>query len=148
MGNDGQSPAGLRVEEWLRKAHEDELNAGSLLKHRDGAASGVCFLSHQMAEKYLKAYLVAKQNRFPKIHPLDRLVEFCAEHDPMFFALGATAAQLDPYYTPARYPADIPEFGWSDGERAFALAEKIKRFVLERLGRTGEQSSRVTNAAG
>lgn len=58
-----------------------------------------------------------------------------AEHDQTFMALGATAAQLDPYYTPARYPADMPEFRWSDGERAFALAQEIKRFVMERLDR-------------
>lgn len=144
MEHDAHTPAALRVEEWLRKAHEDELSSASLLKHRDGAASGVCFLSHQMAEKYLKAYLVAKQNGFPKIHPLDKLVELCAELDPSFLTLGATAAQLDPYYTPARYPADMPEFGWSDGARAFSLASDIKRFVLERLGRGKGAASDAT----
>jgi HEPN domain-containing protein len=134
MGGDKRTPAELRVDEWLRKAHEDELSAASLLRHRDGAASGVCFLAHQMAEKYLKAYLIAKRNAFPKIHPLDKLVELCAEHDQTFMALGVTAAQLDPYYTPARYPADMPEFGWSDGERAFVLANEIKQFVVSHLG--------------
>ncbi|MBI2459091.1 MAG: HEPN domain-containing protein [Parcubacteria group bacterium] len=39
---------------WVRKARDDELNIRSILKHRDGAPSGVCFLSQQMAEKYLK----------------------------------------------------------------------------------------------
>ena len=136
MGDDrARTPAELRVDEWLHKAEEDELNTRSLLRHRDGAASGVCFLAHQMAEKYLKAYLVAQRNWFPKIHPLDNLVELCAEHDAAFLELGATATTLDPFYTPARYPADLPEFSWTDAEQALNLACTIKRFVLERLSK-------------
>ncbi len=51
----------LLTEEWIKKAKDDELNACSILTHRDGAPNGVCVLSHQMAEKYLKAYLVLKK---------------------------------------------------------------------------------------
>ena len=43
--------------EWLDKANDDYLNAKSILNHKDGAPSGVCFLSQQLAEKCLKALL-------------------------------------------------------------------------------------------
>jgi len=44
--------------EWFLKARDDELSAKDILTDREGAASTVCFLSQQMAEKYLKGYLV------------------------------------------------------------------------------------------
>lgn len=74
----------LRVDEWLKKANDDELNACSILKHRDGDPSGVCFLCNQMSEKYFKAFLVFKNNWFPKIHSLIRLTEFCQKIDRRF----------------------------------------------------------------
>lgn len=77
-------PQELKAEEWLRKDKDDELNAQSILTHRDGAPSGVCFLSQQMAEKHLKGYLVFKKSRFPKIHFLDKLTELCKKIDSSF----------------------------------------------------------------
>lgn len=53
-------------QEWLKKAEDDELNAKSILKHRDGTPSGVCFLSQQIAEKCLKTLLVFNKKEFPK----------------------------------------------------------------------------------
>ena len=55
----------LQVKEWTKRANDDELNARSILTHKDGTPNGVCFLSHQMAEKYLKAFLVHKKKWFP-----------------------------------------------------------------------------------
>lgn len=63
----------LLVEEWLKRAYDDQLNARSILTHKDGAPNGPCFLSQQMVEKYLKAYLVFRKKRFPRIHALDNL---------------------------------------------------------------------------
>lgn len=64
MPNDFSSQE-LQAEEWIKKAHDDELNAQSILKHRDGTPAGVCFLSHQMAEKYFKAFLVFMVSKNP-----------------------------------------------------------------------------------
>ena len=74
----------LIVEEWIKKANDDELNAVSILKHRDGTPNCVCFLSQQTAEKYLKAFLVQEKKKYPKIHPLDALWELCKEIDKSF----------------------------------------------------------------
>lgn len=123
----------LLAEEWIKKAHDDELNANSILTHRDGAPSGVCLLSHQMAEKYFKAYLVFKTKRYPKIHFLDELTEICMELDSSFTELKDAAARLDPFYTPARYPDDYPEFTWQEAEQAIEAAKKIKDFILDKI---------------
>jgi HEPN domain-containing protein len=123
----------LKAEEWVKKAGDDERSAHSILTHRDGAPSGVCFLSHQFAEKYLKAFLVSRKNWFPKIHPLDKLVELCGEIDPSFKSLRDDSIFLQGYYTPSRYPGDYPEFTWQDSERAFESASRIKTFVLDKI---------------
>lgn len=121
----------LIAEEWIKKSHDDELNAVSILKHRDGTPNFVCFLSHQMAEKYLKAFLVYKRKRYPKIHPLDRLTELCNEIDSSFGELKKDVIFLNAFYTPTRYPGDYPEFSWQEAEKAFETATKIKNFVLK-----------------
>ena len=80
----------LNVREWFERAEDDEKNARSILKHRDGTPNGVCFLSQQMSEKHLKAYLVARKQWFPKIHPIDKLLELCCDIDNSFNALKET----------------------------------------------------------
>lgn len=123
----------LQVEEWIKKGVDDELNAWSILKHKDGTPSGVCFLSQQMAEKYLKAFLVWRRQRFPKIHPIDKLVQYCQEIDSTFLKLKSDAIFLTEFYTETRYPADYSEFSWQDAEQSFAAAKRIKTFVLRKI---------------
>lgn len=128
-------PQELQAGEWIKRAEDDELNARSILTHRDGAPSGICFLSHQLAEKYLKAFLVFKRQKFPKIHSLDKLVELCAEIDTSFRKARKDAIFLNPFYVATPYPGDYPEFTWKDAKEAYKAAVKIKKFVLARIKR-------------
>lgn len=123
----------LLVNEWLKKADDDERNAHSLLTHKDGVPSGACLFSHQMAEKNLKAFLVHKKKRHPKTHNLSELTELCSAEDPSFLGLKEEVVHLDPFYTPSRYPGDYPELTWRDAEQAFEAAKKIKEFVAEKI---------------
>ncbi len=74
----------LLAQEWFLRAGDDELSAKSILKNKDGSPNTVCFLSQQIAEKFLKGFLVFKGVRFSKIHQLDRLVALCGEIDNQF----------------------------------------------------------------
>ncbi|MCI0565673.1 HEPN domain-containing protein [bacterium] len=123
----------LLAEEWVAKGNDDELNALSILKHQDGTPTGVVFLCHQMAEKFLKAYIVHTQKKYPKSHNLGELVEMCANASSSFGTLGDAAAFLDPLYIPSRYPGDYPEFMWDVAERAYKTAALVKEFVLDKL---------------
>lgn len=123
----------LLVAEWLEYAEDDELNAQSILKHRDGTPRGACLMSHQMTEKHLKAFLIQRQGRFPRVHILEDLLTLCAKLDNSFETLKEDTIFLDQFYSPARYPADLPDFLWKDAEEAFAAATRIKEFVLEKL---------------
>ncbi len=130
MPKNNFSPQELQVEEWFKKARDDGLNVRSILTHRDGTPTAVCFLCQQMAEKYLKAFLVLRKNWFPRIHPLDKLVEISKGIEPSFVEIKDDAILLSSFYTPTRYPGDYVEFTWQDAEQAFEAAERIKNFVL------------------
>lgn len=125
----------LNHKKWFQKALDDELNAKSILTHRDGTPSMVCFVSQQMAEKYLKAFLVYKSKSFPKIHDLlslaSILLNFLSKNE--LGEIKESLILLNRYYSETRYPGDFPEFTWKDAEEAFAAANKIKEFVLRKI---------------
>lgn len=123
------------AKEWFLKANDDELSAKDILNDKEGASSTVCFLSQQMAEKYLKGFLVFSGKRFPKIHDLDKLVKLCGEAESEFKKIKNEAKYLTDFYIATRYPGDYPEFFWQDAEKAFRSAMKIKEFVLDRIGK-------------
>lgn len=121
------------AKEWFLKANDDELSAKDILSDKEGASSTVCFLSQQMAEKYLKGFLVFSGKRFPKIHDLDKLVRLCGEAESEFKKIKNEAKYLTDFYIATRYPGDYPEFFWRDAEKAFRFAIKIKDFVLNKI---------------
>ncbi|KKQ21621.1 MAG: hypothetical protein A3G45_02775 [Candidatus Staskawiczbacteria bacterium RIFCSPLOWO2_12_FULL_37_15] len=122
--------------EWVKKAEDDELNVLSTLKHKDGTPSLVCYLSHQISEKYFKALLLFYTNDCPKIHNLAKLSSLISPYIPDISGkLKSEITSLDPYYIKTRYPADIPFelFTWKMAEKAYESAKKVKDFVLEKI---------------
>jgi HEPN domain-containing protein len=126
-------PKNTLVEEWLKKALDDEQAARLLLKHQDAPLNAVSFHCQQMAEKHLKAYLVAREMAFPKIHFLDRLLKLCSEADEDFETLMKDAVLLNDYYTDTRYPEDYPELTPEECDEALKAALRIKKFVSSKI---------------
>ena len=126
------------VEEWLKRAHDDELNASSILRHRDGTPVATCFLSQQIAEKCLKALLLYCSSDYPRTHDLSLLLGLLKAHVPSIHrALREDVLSLGPYYIATRYPADIPleDFTWPIAVKAFEAAQRIQQFVLKKINR-------------
>lgn len=126
----------ILVSEWVTKADEDELNIKSILKHRDGTPSLVCFLCHQMSEKYLKALLLFYTGDIMKTHSLADLANILEKHSPgISDEIRKESALLDPYYITVRYPAEIPfeSFSWEMAEKAYEAATKIKNFTIGKI---------------
>lgn len=121
-----------QAQEWFNKAEEDRAVAEALLKD-EVSANAVCFHSQQIAEKYLKGFLVFKESDFEKTHTLERLLESCAKINPEFLKLKEEAASLSAFYVETRYPGDFPQFTFTDARKALDSAKKIKEFVLEKL---------------
>jgi HEPN domain-containing protein len=132
---DEKDPFDLQAMEWIRKAQDDELNAVAILKHRDGTPSMVCFISQQITEKCLKAFLIHAVRDYPKVHLVDKLLELCIKEDDSFSVFKNDAILLNEYYIEARYPdsMSVDDFTWEMAEQAYNAAKKIKDFVLGKI---------------
>lgn len=121
------------AEAWFRRARAD-LKAAR--REAEDAETYVvaCFLSHQVAEKYLKGFLLAHGRSVVRTHDLQRLVQECSRIDADFQTLFQEAAHLNPYYIGARYPTgEDLELEEQDVTGAIGTAERIARFVESRV---------------
>ena len=129
-------PADARAfaDEWFAKGEEDALSIRAILKE-GGAPSTACFLSQQLAEKYLKGLLVFRKTPFPKVHDLIDLETLLLGSSPDVTVLHADLVTLNRYYIETRYPGGFPQFHFEEAKAAFAAALRIKDFVLKKTGR-------------
>jgi HEPN domain-containing protein len=126
---------------WLKQAQADLYWCRRLAEQ--GAYHLACFLSQQVAEKALKAFLYAQGEDIVLGYSVECLCAAAAEYDPQFQTLARTWSILDSYYIPTRYPN-----GLSDGipadvytrqaaEGAVGLAGEAVELVAARLAAQG-----------
>jgi HEPN domain-containing protein len=95
------------VAEWLRFA-DDDIDTVLLLKEmRPQHFEIICYHCEQAAEKYLKGFLVSKDQMPPKIHDLPNLCHLCAEYDNSFLGLLPYCNYLTQFGIQPRYPKEI-----------------------------------------
>jgi len=124
------------VQEWLDKADEDFGFANSVLDDTKYYAQ-LCFHYHQAAEKYLKAFIVAKELDFVKRHDLVFLLDICRQADPSFDTLLVDCKFLNRFYIDTRYPVHWSEgFTRNDALKAREAVERVKSSIQERLSDT------------
>lgn len=90
------------AENWFKKAKDDYIWAKDSFD--DKHYGGVCFLSQQVAEKALKAYLFLRKEKLVRTHDVERLLEKTELHDKSFKKLRSNCQILNVYYTDTRYP--------------------------------------------
>ena len=123
------------VREWIEKAEEDFGFAGLNLKGGNPFFAQICFHDQQAAEKYLKAFIVARELEFRKVHDLDLLRRTCQKAAPSFDQLQDACLFLDAYYVETRYPVHWPtRFSREEAQKASEATETIRAFVREKLG--------------
>lgn len=121
---------------WFSRASEDLRWARS--DFENDVYYGACFVSHQIVEKALKAYLISSGVDISsiKIHDVVALVERSKQFDENFEILLDDVASLSGYYLATRYPdsGDIAEFDdHSRAKDALRVAKKVLGFVEERI---------------
>lgn len=126
--------AGL-VNKWLRKADEDFGYASSSIEEEFEYFPQICWHFQQAAEKYLKAYIVAFDLEFRKIHDLIALLKICEMKDTSFSPLADDCKFLQKFYIETRYPV-VWETKWTrqDALKAREAAEKISSFIKKKTG--------------
>ena len=129
------------LKEWLLLAISDIWMARHEIDRPDGevVTIGVCFHAQQAAEKFLKAYLVSRGVDFEYTHELEYLLELCAREDESFLDLDV--GNLTDYAVRIRYPRRMHIPSIEEAKKALRLAERIKDFVLEKLGISEDEIS-------
>ena len=92
---------------WLLQAKEDLKWARHLAEQ--GGWHLACFLSQQVTEKALKAYLFAQGEEIVLGHSVARLVESALVYEQEFREAAKRWTILDGYYVPTRYPNGLPD---------------------------------------
>ncbi len=119
------------LRDWIERA-ESDLAVVEMCLAQNKSLDAACFHAQQAAEKYLKAYLTAREIDFPFVHNLEKLIQICSEEDPGFVAIKSAGQKLTPYAVQARYDTDFwPSVDIVRGAQEAAV--KIKEFVLDRL---------------
>jgi HEPN domain-containing protein len=92
---------------WLEQAEADRRGAQLLF---DGASYHLaCFVSQQVAEKALKAFIYAQGEELVIGHSVEALSRWAAEFDDDFEVIHEDVAPLDAYYIATRYPNSLPD---------------------------------------
>ena len=91
---------------WLRQAENDLAVARLIL--REGFFAQACFMSHQVAEKALKALAYNRGDRFVTGHSLIDLLSTLVTTYKQLAEHTKLAKALDRYYVPTRYPDALP----------------------------------------
>jgi len=123
----------ILAEEWFKKARDDYKSAKVVLEE-GGYYGTTCFLSQQMAEKYLKGFLVFKSGKMEKIHDLVKLLNECKKISADFGELEEECILLNDYYIETRYPLDMPvDYSKKEAREALTAVEDIEKFVLAKM---------------
>ena len=116
--------------EWLRIEDTDLVAARRLLES-DPLPAAAAYHAQQVAEKAMKAVLVARRAPVPKIHDQLALARLAPEVGGL-----PSDAELDllTYYgVDSRYPDDMPDVSEDEAREAVALAEAVLAAVRAAL---------------
>jgi len=122
---------------WLEQAVEDLKWAKDLAKR--GGYHIACFLSQQIGEKALKAFLYAQGEEIVIGHSVERLCHSASKFNADFLKKVKKWAILDGYYIPTRYPNGLPDsipariYSKEVAGEAVRLAEEMVDFIKGKI---------------
>lgn len=122
------------LNEWIAKAEGDLATAQRELRaRRVPNYDAACFHSQQCAEKYLKAFLVAKKIEPPRIHNLIELLKLCVRRDGTFELIRPALESLNVYAVVVRYPRAFATK--AEARDAVNAMRQVREFVRGKLKR-------------
>ena len=119
------------LKQWAEKAEEDLAVIEKLTEQGITAKTALCFHCQQLAEKYLKLFLLCHERDIQKTHNIELLLEECGDIDPDFAAVDPK--NLSDFGVTIRYPGD--QYVLTDEEVLGykALAISIKHLVIRKI---------------
>jgi len=120
--------------EWIAKADDDFEFALANLEEGKPFLALICFHFQQSAEKYLKAYIVAHDLEFKKIHDLPALLKTCMRVSTSLEQLNSDCEFLNTFYIETRYPVHWPtHFTKEEAAKAKSAADRIRQVITKAL---------------
>ncbi|HHW03582.1 MAG TPA: HEPN domain-containing protein [Thermoanaerobacterales bacterium] len=120
---------------WLEQAKEDLKWAQRLAE--EGGYHIACFLSQQVAEKAIKAFLYSKGETIVIGHSVNLLSQKASQYNERIGEKCERWSILDGYYIPTRYPNGLPDsipakiYNKEIAVKAVELAEDAVNTVVE-----------------
>ncbi|MCL2480736.1 MAG: HEPN domain-containing protein [Spirochaetaceae bacterium] len=116
------------VAEWLKFADAD-IDTVLLLKEvRPQHREIICYHCAQAVEKYLKGFLVSREQIPPKIHDLTHLCNLCSEQDQDFTGILPKCSYLKQFGVQPRYPKEM-NISDANVEKAIKYALAVRDFA-------------------
>ena len=117
---------------WIDHAEDDFNAAGKLLRGKKPSIYGACFHAQQCAEKYMKAILVFREQRFPMTHDLV-IINILLQQVGVDMKISENHLELlSSYAVRARYSGETPEL--DDAKEALLIAKQVRAFARKFLG--------------
>jgi len=117
------------VAEWFRFADADVDTVLLLKEMRPQHREIICYHCEQAVEKYLKGFLVSKNQMPPKTHDLTYLCNLCSELDGSFSGLLPNCNYLTDFGVQPRYPKEM-DISDANVERAVKYALDVRDFAV------------------
>jgi len=122
------------INDWVKKGDDDFGFAAINLKEGKTFYAQICFHFHQAAEKYLKAFIIAHELEFRRIHDLPVLLGICLPEDPTLEELRDACEYLNAFYVETRYPVHWPtSFSREEATKALEAADQIRTAIKGKI---------------
>ena len=119
--------------EWVQKAENDWKAVKILFASKNPPRDVLVFHCQQLAEKYLKGFLVKKFFTIRKIHDLLNLLSEAEKFEPALNMLRKDFNELNDYSVIPRYPDEFREYTSEEIDNAIASAKRIRHFFRKEL---------------
>lgn len=116
------------AKEWFDAAISDYHYAEVGLRE-DQIYPQIGFLSQQIAEKFIKGFLILRGVEPPRIHELPKLLNECVKIKADLEDLRDACELLTGFYVESRYPPDMPQYSKEEIIEAFRNAQVIKEKI-------------------
>ena len=117
------------VAEWIKFADADIDTVLLLKEMRPQHREIICYHCEQAIEKYLKGFLVSKEQVAPKIHDLTYLCNLCSEQDKDFASILPQCSYLKQFSVQPRYPKEM-DISDANVEKAIKYALNVRDFMV------------------
>ena len=119
---------------WLQNVEDDLHAMRAVVRDPESPRRMVCFLSHLVVEKALKATLIDTGVPFQKTHNLLVLHDSCLERERLVNLERTLLAQCNPWAVDGRYADDLAEADAELASRLAGFAEQVVSEVRRELG--------------